>query len=96
LLTKGPLKSPKNVQIEFIVPVTHAGPAGDRIAVTPNPSFAARPSGLGIHVDWGRVGEIQNVAAAGQSNPVPLQDVDSAEEAQQWLEQKMRAWSGRA
>jgi hypothetical protein len=95
--TKGTrLNAPKNVQIEFTVRATHASPTGDRVPLAPRVSFAAKPGGMTIHLEWGQLGEAAAPAASVDVCSALPDDAASVAEAQQWLEQKMRAWSGRA
>lgn len=84
------------MQIELTVRATHTGPTGDRVRLAPRVSFEAKPGGMTIHLDWAQLGEaVASKSDIDACSALP-QDAASVAEAQQWLEQKMRAWSGRA
>lgn len=87
--------SPRDVKIDLNVRATHAAPTGERVPLAPRISVVPRPDGMTIHVDWKHVASPAR-AASTVNAPHDLQDeIDSVEQAQQWLDQKLRAWTGR-
>jgi hypothetical protein len=90
------VSAPKNVQVDFNVRVTHTNPAGDRIPLARRVSFAMRPGGMSIHLDWLSLTPAADAGCTSAECAGEKEDVLSIAEAQQWLQQKMRVWSGGA
>jgi hypothetical protein len=90
------VSAPKNVQVDFNVRVTHTNPAGDRIPLARRVSFATRSGGMSIHLDWLPLSDVADAGCTSAECGDEKEDVLSVAEAQEWLQQKMRVWSGGA
>ena len=88
-----PLDPPKDLKIALTVQATYAGPDGERRPLAPHISAAPRPGGLTLQLVWADP-EASAAATASGGGTVPT-EVECLAQAQQWLDGKIRTWSGR-
>lgn len=89
---------PKNVKIDLAVRATRVDPRGERAPISSRISVVHRVGGLTVNVDWGHIESAHGAEPPADAAPPReafLDEVESVEEAQHWLNQKLRDWHGR-
>jgi hypothetical protein len=87
------MPSPREVKLDVAVSATHLNKEGRRMALASKIVITPRPGGFTVDVDWTGLAN-GRAAALPVAQQETADDVQSLQQAQQWLSERMRSWRG--